>query len=127
MGLAMRVEAHAVAALVRLLLRLLPLPRVVSLVAQLPHTRCVSAPRDCASAAASAARRIAHPTCLFTALTTFALLARRGYSPRIVIGVARGHSVDAHAWVTLAGMPVVPCARDYAALWSYGTSPAETS
>ena len=126
MGLVIRAEAHAIAALVRVLLRLLPLPRVAALLAQLPRTRSLSTPDDCVSAAAEAARRAAHPTCLFTALTTFALLARRGYRPHLVIGAARGAGFDAHAWVNLAGVPVVPNARDYATLWTYGTSAVET-
>ena len=134
MGLGIRAEAHAIAALVRVLLRLLPLPRVAALLARIPRTRSLSTPRDCVAAAAEAARRAAHPTCLFTALTTFALLARRGYRPDLVIGAARvgrgfrprQAGFDAHAWVNLAGVPVVSNARDYAALWSYGTSAGET-
>ena len=129
MGLGIRAEAHAIAALVRVLLRLLPLPRVAALLARIPRTRSLSTPRDCVAAAAEASRRAAHPTCLFTALTTFALLARRGYKPDLVIGavrVDRGFTprqagFDAHAWVNLAGVPVVSNARDYATLWSYGT------
>ena len=126
MGLGLRAEAHAIAALVRVLLRLLPLPRVAALLARIPRARSLSTPRDCVAAAAEAVRRTAHPTCLFTALTTFALLARRGYRPHLVIGAARGAGFDAHAWVNLAGVPVVSNARDYATLWSYGTSAGET-
>ena len=134
MGLLIRAEAHAIAALLRVLLRLLPLPRVAALLARIPRARSLSTPRDCVAAAAEAVRRTAHPTCLFTALTTFALLARRGYRPDLVIGAARvGRSFtprqagfDAHAWVNVAGAPVVPNARDYATLWTYGTSAAET-
>ena len=126
MGLAIRAEAHAIAALVRVLLRLLPLRRVAALLARIPRTGSVSTPCECMSVAAEAARRAAHPTCLFTALTTFALLARRGYRPHLVIGAARGAGFDAHAWVNLAGVPVVPNARDYATIWSYATTAVET-
>jgi Transglutaminase-like superfamily len=125
MGWAIRAEAYAIAALVRVLLRLLPLPRVAALLARIPRTRSVSTPRDCVSAAAEAARRAAHPTCLFTALTTFALLARRGHRPHLVIGAAHGAGLDAHAWVNLAGVPVVANARDYATLWTYATKAVE--
>ena len=126
MGLVIRAEAHAIAALVRVLLRLLPLPRVTALLARIPRTRSLSTPRECVAAAAEAARRAAHSTCLFTALTTFALLARRGYKPHLVIGAARGAGFDAHAWVNLGGEPVVPNARDYATLWIHGTTAVET-
>jgi hypothetical protein len=117
----LRAEAHAAAALLRIALRLLPLPHIVALLARIPASRDrISTPADCAAAAAVAARRAAHPTCLITSLTAFALLARRGYRVRFVVGAARDDGFDAHAWVTIADVPLVPCARQYVPLWSYG-------
>jgi Transglutaminase-like superfamily len=124
--LAIRAEAHVIAAAVRIVVRLLPLPRIVALLARLPRAhRPVGTTVECASAVADAVRRAAHPTCLFTALTAFALLARRGHEPRFVLGAANDRGFDAHAWVTVRGVPVIPCTREYVPLWSYGTSPAE--
>jgi hypothetical protein len=128
MRLAIHAEAHAIAGVIRVALRILPLPRVALLLANLPRARRpVSTAGECVSAAADAVRRAAHPTCLYTALTAFALLARRGYAPRLVIGAARDGGFGAHAWVIVGGAPVIPCTRDYAPLWSYGASPAEAS
>lgn len=115
--LRLRAEAHALAAAIRVALRLLPLPRLVVCLARLPRVRRAAAPAACASAAAEAARRAAHSTCLFTALIAFALLARRGYAPQLVIGAARDGGFDAHAWVTVAGTAVTACPRDYVPLW----------
>jgi len=124
--LAIRAEAHAIAVAVRIAVRLLPLPRIVALLAQLPRAhRSVSTTDECASAAADAARRAAHPTCLFTALTAFALLARRGHAPRFVVGAAHDGGFDAHAWVTVGGAPMIPCTREYVPLWTYGMSAVE--
>lgn len=117
MRLRLRVEAHAIAAAIRVALRLLPLPRLVVCLARLPRVRRAADPAACACAAAEAAGRVAHPTCLFAALTAFALLARRGYAPQLVIGAARDRSFAAHAWVTVDGTPLTACVRDYVPLW----------
>jgi hypothetical protein len=121
----LRAEAHAIAGLIRVAVRILPLPRIAALLAHLPRTRrTVSSPGECASAAADGARRVTHPTCLYTALTAFALLARRGHAPSLVIGAARVDGFDAHAWVIVGGAPVMAGRRDYTPLWSYAASPA---
>ena len=113
-------EARALAILLRVALRLLPLPDVVRTLARLPRSRDrVTSAADCARAAADATRAVAHPTCLFTSLTAFGLLARRGYAARLVIGAARDEGFDAHAWVTVAGVPVVPSPGEYSPVWSY--------
>lgn len=125
--LALRAEAHAVAVLIRLALRLLPLPRIAALLARLPRTRRDASASDCVSAAAVAARNAAHPTCLYVSLTAFALLARRAYAPRFVIGAAHDPEFDAHAWVTIGGVPVIPCVREYVPLWTSGPGAAGTS
>jgi hypothetical protein len=112
--------------LIRIALRILPLPRVVALLGRLPGAGPpLNSPTECAFAAAAAARRAAHPTCLYTALTSFALLARRGYAPSLVIGAARDGGFNAHAWVIVGGAPVLPCRRDYTPLWHYAASRAE--
>lgn len=116
-------EARALAVLLRVALRLLPLPRVVALLTRIPRSRDrVATAADCARAAADATNSVAHPTCLFTSLTAFGLLARQGYAARLVIGAARSPGFDAHAWVTVAGVPLVPSDREYSALWSYDVS-----
>jgi hypothetical protein len=121
-----RAEAYALAGLIRIALRILPLPRVVALLEHLPRAgHALNGPTECAFAAAAAARRAAHPTCLYTALTSFALLARRGYAPSLVIGATRDNGFDAHAWVIVGGAPVLPCRRDYTPLWRYAASSAE--
>jgi transglutaminase superfamily protein len=113
-------EARAIAVLLRVALRLLPLSRVVTMLARIPRSRDrVATVADCARAAADATRSVAHPTCLFTSLTAFALLARRGHAPQLAIGAARHGGFDAHAWVTVAGVPVIPNAREYSTLWTY--------
>jgi len=113
-------EAGALAVLLRVALRLLPLPHVVTMLARIPRSRDrVTTAAACARAAARASRRVAHPTCLFTSLTAFGLLARRGYAAQLVVGVARDGGFDAHAWVNVAGVPLVPSAREYSPLWSY--------
>jgi hypothetical protein len=123
----LRAEAHAIAAALRVALRLLPLPRIVALLARIPPSRDrISTTADCARAAAHAVHAAAHPTCLFTSLTAFALLARRGYAPRFVIGAARDCGFDAHAWVTVGDAPVIPGAREYLPLWSYSVADGRT-
>ena len=121
----MRTEALAIAGLVRVAMRILPLPRIAVLLAHLPRTRrTLGSPSECASAAADAAGRAAHPTCLYTTLTAFALLARRGYAPSLVIGAARDRGFEAHAWLIVGGAPMMPGRCDYTPLWNYAASPA---
>ena len=121
-----RAEAHAIAALMRVALRVLPLPRIVTLLARLPRAQqCRDGIAECELAATEAARRAAHPTCLFTALVAFALLVRRGYLPCFMVGVSRDHGFDAHAWVTVDGVALIPSVGEYAPLWSSGASSTE--
>jgi hypothetical protein len=124
----LRAEANAIAAVLRLALRVLPLPQIVALLARMPGSRDrISTAADCACAAVDAAHRAAHPTCLFASLTAFALLARRGFGPRFVIGAARDRGFDAHAWVTVAAVPLTLSAREYTPLWSYSAAQVEVS
>lgn len=46
--------------------------------------------------------------CLARSLVLTGLLARRGISSQLVIGVAPGATFRAHAWVEHAGYPVLP-------------------
>lgn len=113
-------EARAMAAALRVALRLLPVPRIIAMLARIPRSRDrITTAADCARAAAQAARVSAHPTCLFTSLTAFGLLARRGYAAQFVIGAARHEGFDAHAWVMVEGIPLTPGAREYSPLWSF--------
>lgn len=129
MRAALRIEAHAIACAVRVAVRVLPLSRVVAMLSKIPRTgeASRSSTDECARAAVDAARRAAHPTCLYDALTAFALLVRHGHAARLVIGAAHAAGFAAHAWVTVDGMPVQPSAREYVPLWSYGASPARAS
>jgi hypothetical protein len=113
-------EARALAIVLRVGLRVLPLPRIAALLARMPRSGDrISTADDCLRAATHAVRLAAHPTCLFTSLTAFGLLARRGYAPRLVIGAVRDDGFDAHAWVTVADVPRIRGAREYSPLWSY--------
>jgi hypothetical protein len=55
------------------------------------------------------AGRQLHATCLVEALSTHALLTRRGYQTTVTIGVNKGASGDlkAHAWVEYQGSVIV--------------------
>jgi hypothetical protein len=46
--------------------------------------------------------------CLAQSLVLTRLLARRGLGSSLVIGVRQGTSFGAHAWVELAGRPLLP-------------------
>jgi hypothetical protein len=59
-------------------------------------------------AVAGAARRLPwHPTCLRQALAAQRMLRRRGIDSRLHLGVTGATATEAHAWVTVAGRPVV--------------------
>jgi hypothetical protein len=49
--------------------------------------------------------------CLRLSLVLCALLARRGVGSSVVIGVKGGSRFGAHAWVELAGRPVLPASE----------------
>jgi hypothetical protein len=114
------VEAMVVACLVRAGLRVVALPGLVCMLGRLPTARRADTMEACEAAARAAVARVAHPTCLFAALVTFTLLARRGFDVTFHLGAARGPSFSAHAWLTLPactlnarpGVPLTP-------LWRY--------
>jgi hypothetical protein len=95
------VEAVVVACLVRAGLRLVALPRLVRMLGRLPAARRADTTEACEAAARAAVARVAHPTCLFATVVTFALLARRGFNVTFHLGAARAPSFSAHAWLTL--------------------------
>lgn len=49
--------------------------------------------------------RIGPDTCLYRALSRYALLQRSGHAPRFVMGVDEHDPADGHAWVELEGVP----------------------
>jgi hypothetical protein len=57
--------------------------------------------------ARAAARLPWRPTCLRQALAAKRMLSRRRIPSRIHVGVTAPHSAEAHAWVTVDGLPVV--------------------
>ena len=117
------VHAALCALVVRAALRTRSLPfslRAARVAGALCRTRAT--PRDCALAGAAAADRLAQATCLYRALTTYALLVRRHPRAGFHIGAARTAALAAHAWVSVDGRPLDDEAARYTTLW---TAPAE--
>lgn len=114
------IEALALAGIVRVAVRLLTVRRLLVLLDRMPRTRGVETAGECAALGAKAAGRAAHATCLYSALTTYGLLARRGHAPRLVIGARHAPGFAAHAWVAVDGASVEPSAHEYAPLWASG-------
>lgn len=115
----LRVEAVLVTCLVRAGLRLTTVPRLVRLLARLPATRPANVPDACVDAARRAVRQAAHPTCLYTSLVAFGLLARRGYDVTFHLGVARAPSFEAHAWLSLPARVLDERPEAFAPIWDY--------
>jgi hypothetical protein len=70
-----------------------------------------------------------HTTCLKKALVLYALLTRRGFNARLLIGAARdGSRLDAHAWLEHQGRIILgaPTAERYSTLCALENSPAGT-
>ena len=115
-------EACALAAAVRVGLRLVSLPRLAALLGRLPRTNQGNPEYagTCLAAASAAAARVAHPTCLFRSLIAFGLLARRGRDVEIHVGASREYGFNAHAWLTLEGMRIDPLdPAHHAGMWSH--------
>ena len=70
----------------------------------------------CMAAARLATRRWSHSTCLYRALTAYALLGRRD-GVAFHIGAASAEGFSAHAWIATAGLPLDASARRYTSLW----------
>ncbi len=109
---------EAVADLTRasLELRLAPrrrtLARLGTLDADEAEERVTPAQLQEAESVGAAVARVAravpwHPTCLRQALAVQRMLRRRGVANRLHLGVAGGPAIEAHAWVTVQGQPVV--------------------
>ena len=73
---------------------------------------------ECYDAAAVASRRLAHATCLYRALTAYALLVHRHPDTQFHVGAVRAGDVAAHAWITIGGRAVDADAWRYATLWT---------
>ena len=124
---ALLVEALTCALVVRASLRLASIPFAVR-AARLAGALFPSHgdATDCVRAATRAARHLAHPTCLYRALTAYAMLAHRDGHARFHLGAARAGDVDVamHAWVTVDGRALDADADRYAALWTAPSRPA---
>ena len=116
---ALFVEALTCALVVRAALRLTSLPIAVR-AAQVAGALFPSHgdATDCVGAATRAVRYLAHPTCLYQALTAYAMLAHRNGHARFHLGAARGVDVSMHAWVTLDGRALDDDADRYAPFWT---------
>ena len=75
---------------------------------------------ECGAAATRAAARLSHPTCLYRALTAYALLAHRHGATRFHVGTALGDGMTAHAWVSVGGRALDLEAERYSTLWTSG-------
>lgn len=73
---------------------------------------------ECAAAATAAATRLSHPTCLYRALTAYALLAHRHNATRFHLGTTVDGGMSAHAWVSVDGRALDLEAAQYATLWA---------
>lgn len=73
---------------------------------------------ECAAAAARAVARLAHPTCLYRALTAYALLAHRHDTTRFHLGTTVAGGITAHAWVSVDGRALDREAVRYDTLWT---------
>jgi len=120
--------ALGAAILVPLALSLRPLPDVLALCDRIPGR--VRRPHPPYVLARRAHRWLAHgrgpwtSSCLTRSLVLYAMLRQHGYAPRLSVGVAgTAQRFDAHAWVTLGGVPVMDppdVGSNYAEVVSHG-------
>lgn len=73
---------------------------------------------ECAAAATVAAARLSHPTCLYRALTAYALLAHRHDATRFHLGTTVAGGMGAHAWVSVGDRALDLEAAQYSPLWA---------
>jgi hypothetical protein len=73
---------------------------------------------DCYEAAAVASERLAHATCLYRALTEYALLVHRHPDTQFHVGAVRAGDIATHAGVTIGGRTIDSDAWRYATLWT---------
>ena len=91
-------------------LRTMSYPRVQRSLEQLARfrSRGRSSVSDVTWAISAVGKRFGRPTCLAEAAVAYTMLRRRGFEPRLRIGVRRGESVlEAHAWVECDGTVVM--------------------
>lgn len=123
-----RALALSVAVIMPVALRWLTLPDVLALCDRWPAMVSVKAPPR--ALARRVHRWLAHgrgpwsSTCLTRSVVLYAMLRQHGYEPRFVIGVnGAERAFEAHAWVTLSGMPVTDTpeiAASYTRLLTHG-------
>ncbi len=77
---------------------------------------------ECVGAGTAAADAFAHRTCLYRALTVYALLVPRHGLSQFHLGAAHTGTLAAHAWTSVGGTRLDPEAERYSTLW---TAPAE--
>jgi hypothetical protein len=103
-------------------IRLMPLPRAMSLVSRL--ARCLPMPSislDTARIVNGAASR-AGARCLTTAVVVHAILGRAGVASQVVIAAARQDGqLKSHAWVECDGRPVAGSTFGWNTLWRSGS------
>ena len=73
---------------------------------------------ECAVAATRATAHFSHTTCLYRALTAYALLAHRQRATRFHLGTTLVGGMTAHAWVSVGGRALDLEAGRYATLWT---------
>lgn len=110
--------------LVRLGLWLLSFPTLRQLLASISRANSVGEPKFCVPTtgkivwAVNVSSRYmpGGAKCLARALTAQVLMSRRGYSPQLRIGVAKGEEgqLEAHAWVESQGQVVIGYLGDMA-------------
>jgi hypothetical protein len=114
--------------LLPLALAIRPLPDVLALCDRVPlRARRPHSPRALAQRAHRWLARGRGPwtsSCLTRSLVLYAMLRQHGYEPRFAVGVAgTEQNFDAHAWVTIGGVPVMDppdIERSYAQVMSHG-------
>lgn len=73
---------------------------------------------ECAVAATRATGHFSHTTCLYRALTAYALLAHRHRATRFHLGTTLVDGMTAHAWVSVGGRALDLEAGRYVTLWT---------
>ena len=116
---AIRLHADGCALLIRICLRTRSV-RLAVATARAAGGLCRShaTVEQCVAMGTAAADRLAHPTCLYRALTVYALLVRRHPAVQFHLGAASGAAFATHAWVTVGGNALDTDAQRYAILWS---------
>lgn len=123
------VEACALAAVVRVAVRFVPLTRIAAALGRFRLQAEAASIDSCLAAASLAAARVAHPTCLYRSLVAFGLLVRRSHAAAFHLGASLEDGFAAHAWVTVNGRACEPLSvLQYAPLWRHvASTPSQES